>query len=103
LFAVSSWWTGQPKAQAEFIAWWDRQAKNKGAAQRRSTNQTALKAGENGIPNREVLHRWRKSRDQGKDQAASRKSDHFPTFSDIVDLTIAQNSETAVDIFDRPC
>ena len=48
--------------QAEFVAWWDTQVeKNKGAAQkRRNRSVTALTAGENGLPARMTLSRWRR-------------------------------------------
>lgn len=65
--------TAKLQAQADFVAWWDAQNKNKGAAQRRGTAATALTAGHDGIPTRDTLKRWRKmARDL--DGAASRRT-----------------------------
>lgn len=49
------------EAQAEFVFWWDTHVeKSKGAAEpRRSRSGTALTAGENGLPERKTIHRWR--------------------------------------------
>ena len=50
-------------AQADFVFWWDTQAeKSKGAAEkRRNRSVTALKAGENGLPDKMTISRWRRA------------------------------------------
>jgi phage N-6-adenine-methyltransferase len=50
---------GKLEAQAEFVWWWDTQVeKQEGRPEKRHRSETLI-AGQNGLPDRQTIHRWR--------------------------------------------
>lgn len=86
------------EAQAEFVFWWDTHVeKDKGGRPEttRSRPETGLRAGQNGLPDRKTIHRWRqKLNDPGKFETTYETA--FARYVKILELDqtahVSQNS-----------